>query len=167
MQSFTSANTSINSKKLPAVYRKAAITSDIVMDYGCGRYTELIRSALPAGIRYLPYDPYNQSGKVNAETMQAIDQAITAGAPVDVVCSNVLNVIDSDDEIRRIARRIESIIYATRGKAFITVYEGNRSGNGRQSGPDQYQRNEPLKAYARFFRKPEIRNGMLIIRGDR
>ena len=83
--------------------------------------------------------------------------------PVDVICSNVLNVIDDDDEIQKIARHIEQITTASGGRAFITVYEGNRSGIGKQTGPDQFQRNAPLRSYLRFFRNATIHNGMIIV----
>ena len=37
MQTYTSANTSINSAKLPKVYSAVEMTG-LVLDYGCGRY---------------------------------------------------------------------------------------------------------------------------------
>ena len=88
--------------------------------------------------------------------------------PVDVVCSNVLNVIDSEYEIETIAQNIMNIVTATNGFGFITVYEGDKSGIGKQTGKDQYQRNEPLKNYLKYFRghikvRASIRNGMIFL----
>lgn len=163
-QTFTSSATSINSTKLPAVFRKAPLRADYVLDYGCGRYTDHIRSAL-AGKVYLPYDPYNQPDGVNVRTMDAVCRASMEGEQIDVVCSNVLNVIDDDDTVRFIADQVERIVERTRGTAYVTVYEGNRSGIGRQTGADQYQRNEPLRAYLRFFRNATVRNGMIVVKG--
>ena len=163
-QTFTSSATSINSTKLPAVYRKAKLSAHSVLDYGCGKYTEHIRSAL-AGKQYLPYDPYNQPEPVNNTSMFIVRCAMNTGIPVDVVCSNVLNVINDEWTILTIADTIESIIEKTGGTAYITVYEGNRSGIGRQTGADQYQRNEPLRNYLRYFRNATIHNGMIIIKG--
>ena len=76
----------------------------------------------------------------------------------------MLNVIDSDTEVARIADRLQAIVWATGGIGYVTVYEGDHSGIGRKTGPDQYQRNEPLREYLRFFLRSEIRNGMIIIR---
>ena len=165
-QTFTSSATSINSTKLPAVFKKAPLSAGLVMDYGCGKYTDHIRDYVSNAHRvYLPYDPYNQPDDRNALTANYVINAMYARYPVDVVCSNVLNVIDDDDTVRKIARQIEEITTASGGTGYVTVYEGNRSGVGRQTGADQYQRNEPLRSYLRFFRNAEIRNGMLIVNG--
>lgn len=166
MQAFTSANTSVNRSKLPAVYGKASFTSSMVMDYGCGKYTDHIRSHVNAMHKaYLPYDPFNQSEQENASTATLVCNAMALHVPLDVVCSNVLNVIDSDDEVANICHNIEEIVTATGGTAFVTVYEGDRSCVGRQTGRDSFQRNEPLYWYIRFFRNATIKNGMIIIKG--
>ena len=83
--------------------------------------------------------------------------------PVDVVCSNVLNVIDDDAEVQKIAHHLEEIALTSGGHGFVTVYEGDRSGTGRRTGSDSYQRNEPLRNYLRFFRHAVMRNGMIVI----
>lgn len=163
-QTYTSAGTSINASRLPAVYRKAALSSPIVLDYGCGKYTDHIREAVAAqGKMLYLYDPYNQPGAVNRHTMNVVRWASVRRCPVDVVCSNVLNVIDDDGTVRFIADQIETICSDTGGTAYITVYEGDRSGTGRRTGPDQYQRNEPLRNYLRFFRNASVRNGMIVV----
>lgn len=150
-QNFTSAATSINRDRLPAVYGRIRLeTGDHVLDYGCGRYTDHIRAALPTA-DYMPYDPYNQPSTVNLATTRRVNYLRGIHEPVTVVCSNVLNVIDGDAEIRDICRNIAAIVRTTGGKAYITVYEGDRSGNGRQTGPDQYQRNQRLSEYLRFI----------------
>lgn len=162
-QRFTSASTSINATRLPAVYKRQDVRqSDTLLDYGCGRYTAHIKAALP-NTTYLAYDPYNQPDEVNSHTLSAVLKAMETHSRVNVVCSNVLNVIDSDDVVRSIADRIQAVIRATGGTAFITVYEGNRSGIGKQTGSDQYQRNEPLRNYLRFFRNAKIETGTIVI----
>ena len=162
MQTYTSAGTSINSARLPAVFGKIRPRSgEIVLDYGCGKYTEHIRSAIPEAV-YMPYDPYNQPDSVNMDSLQTVADAIRSGCPVTVVCSNVLNVIDSDEEVMNIAGWILYITKHTGGTAYITVYEGNRSGSGRQTGPDQYQRNQPLREYLKYFPGAQIRSGMIV-----
>lgn len=166
MQTFTSSATSINRSKLPAVYRKASLsrTTPFVVDFGCGKYTDHIRSALAEQHKELyPYDPYNQPDAVNIHTMDFVRWACDRHCEIDIVCSNVLNVIDSDGEVSRICYGIERVVEATGGTAYITVYEGDRSGVGRQTGVDQYQRNEPLRDYLRFFHNAVIRHGMIVI----
>lgn len=165
-QNYTSAATSINKNKLPAIYSRVSIPAgSIVLDYGCGRYTDHIRKHL-SGSEYLPYDPFNQPQAVNHDSVMKINTARIIGEPVTVICSNVLNVIDGESEIRDILRNIAAIIRATGGKAYITVYEGDRTGNGKQTGPDQYQRNECLSKYLKFVPdmvKARISRNMIIL----
>lgn len=168
MQTFTSSATSINRSKLPAVYRKTTLsrTTPFVVDYGCGKYIDHIQSFLDGlGKVLYPYDPFNQPDAVNIHTIDFIRWASRTRNEIDIVCSNVLNVIDSDGEVSRICHYIEQIVNDTGGTAYITVYEGNRSGVGRQTGRDQYQRNEPLREYLRFFHGATIKNGMIIVKG--
>ena len=163
-QTYTSAGTSINSRHLPAVYGKTRFTAPFVLDIGCGRYTEHIEEALRLqGRGFLPYDPYNQPDAVTNETLYRLMVCIRSGIPVDVVCSNVLNVIDDEATIWDTTGWIQRIVQATGGTAYITVYEGDRSGIGRQTGPDQYQRNTKLRDYLRFFPEAVIRNGRIVV----
>ena len=164
-QTFTSSATSINRSRLPAVFSKAQFPHKLVMDYGCGKYVDHIREhVLSLHKTYLPYDPYNQDDDRNAATATLVCNAMCLHYPVDVVCSNVLNVIDDDDTVRKIVRHLVEITTRSGGIGYVTVYEGDRSGTGRQTGTDQYQRNEPLRSYLRFFPDTaKIRNGMIII----
>ena len=161
-QNHTSAATSINSTKLPRVYNLATFApGEIVLDYGCGRYTDHIRAALPAGVEYLPYDPYNQPQAVNYSSTLAVDAARRDGHPVTVVCSNVLNVIDNAAVVQEIATQIESIARRTGGRYLVTIYEGNRTGEGRETGRDQWQRNERAADYLKYFTSAQIRRGVI------
>jgi len=166
MQNFTSSATSINRSKLPAVYGKATLTAPLVFDYGCGKYTDHIKEHVKADHHvYLPYDPYNQPDDVNKFSVTMVINAMHVRFPVDVICSNVLNVIDSDSEVSRICHHIEEIATTTGGTGYVTVYDGDRSCVGRQTGRDQYQRNAPLSDYLRFFHNATIKNNMIIIKG--
>lgn len=108
MQTFTSSATSINRTKLPAVYRKANLSAGLVFDYGCGKYTDHIEAYVKAPHRvYLPYDPYNQPDDVNQFSVTLVINAMHVHYPVDVICSNVLNVIDDTTTIRKIASTSE------------------------------------------------------------
>lgn len=168
-QTYTSASTSINRTKLPAVYKKAHFLSKNILDYGCGQYTKHIEEHVKSLNKiYLPYDPYNQSIDEAISTREKLDLLLANNCPVDVVCSNVLNVIDDEEEIQRIANVIMDIIMRTGGFGFVTVYDGNKTGVGRVTGKDQYQRNEPLKSYLKYFSghikvRASIRNGMIFL----
>ena len=168
-QTYTSRETSINRKKLPAVYGKAELNARNVFDYGCGRYTEHIREHVESlGKCYFPYDPYNVNPLDNWRSDESVTLLLKNGVAVDVICSNVLNVIDDEEEIRYITDGISNVVRKGGGTAYFTVYEGDRSGVGRATGEDQYQRNERLKDYLRFFTSKEVcakvHNGMIIVR---
>lgn len=163
-QKYTSAGTSVNSRHLPAVYKRAVFTAPFVLDYGCGKYTAHIAEHLHGQGRALfPFDPYNQPEEVNTRTQERTRECVRHRIPVDIVCSNVLNVIDDDYVVRSIVHFITTLVAATGGTAYFTVYEGDRSGIGRKTGKDQYQRNQPLDYYVRFFDRGRVQNGMIIV----
>lgn len=161
-QKFTSADTSINRNKLPAIYRKLqkrGILQGIILDFGCGKYTSHIAEyCAENGADYHGVDKYNQTADKNLEE---IVYCATHGTDA-VICSNVLNVIDSDEEINLILKLLPSF-----ARTYITVYEGDKTGKGKQTGPDQYQRNEPLKSYVERAKKLGLnataRNGIIEI----
>lgn len=161
-QTYSSARTSINSTRLPAVYGKATLCGRYVFDIGCGRYTDHIRKFLGDRV-YLAFDPFNQPKEINDESMTLVKLAMASHLPMTVICSNVLNVIDNETVIADIAKLIDDVVEATGGVGYVTVYEGNGSSVGRQTGLDQYQRNAPLRQYLRFFRNATIKNGMIVV----
>lgn len=163
-QRFTSRETSINKTKLPAIYRKLGKKiSGVVLDYGCGRYVDHIREHLEnMGCIAYCYDPYNLPREENLKAWKRHK----VGAYDTVICSNVLNVIDSDWEVNNVLHRL-----AFWGKhVYITVYEGDKSGRGRQTGKDQYQRNEKAAAYLDRIRGlgywVEMKNGVIHMRRE-
>ena len=143
-QSVTSANTSINSKRLPAIYGKIHLNEgDRVLDYGCGRYTEhLFSYCLENHAEMFPFDPFNIPEWKNRETREKLEnRPATVG-----IMSNVLNVIDSDEAIR--AAIIDALSLIS-GKLYITVYEGDKTGHGKYTSNDSFQRNRKRKTFVR------------------
>lgn len=144
-QKFTSAGTSINSRNLPRAFRRFAPLGR-VLDYGCGRFWHNTESyCLDRGATaYFPFDPYNCSEGVSRETLESIDDINTA------YCCNVLNVIAEDDIIMDIIQFVCSRL-AIGGCAIFQIYEGNKSGIGRETKKDCYQRNLKSEEYLPFF----------------
>lgn len=154
-QTYTSANTSINKNKLPAIYNKIdweQYSYMSVLDIGCGKYTNHIEELMKShNNSYCGYDPYN---KPNSQ----LDYCLIG------ICSNVLNVIDSEDAIIEV---VEQLAKYTR-QSFITVYEGDKSGIGKVTKNDCYQRNQKLDWYLQLILNKtdyyaEIKNGMIIM----
>ena len=162
-QNYTSKDTSINKGKLPAIYRKLGnkIQGKRVLDYGCGRYVDHIEEHLNS-IHCTPYfyDPYNRAEEENYKWVSM------CGFQCDdvAICSNVLNVIDDEKTIIEIIH----VLGFFAKDAYITVYEGDKSGKGRQTGKDQWQRNEKATAYLERIQEAgywaELKNGVIHMR---
>lgn len=147
-QNYTSADTSINNVKLPAAITKyPPEIGESVCDYGCGKYTEHIRAQLSDTVcEYFPFDPYNQTTTVNNAARR---YGCTFGYNRIYMC-NVLNVIDSEDAIKDALHRAFAWLNVG-GKLIIQIYEGNKSGVGRVTKNDCYQRNEKTAVYIKYF----------------
>ena len=130
-QKYTSANTSINSTKLPAIYKMVAPTikdTETVIDYGCGKYFD----SYHLQENFNGYDPYNRP---DAEMLtRKYDIAL---------CSNVLNVIMEREQRIDLLNKLKDLAK----KTFITIYEGNGSGNGKVTKDDCYQLNRKRGDY--------------------
>lgn len=137
MQNHTSRNTSVNSKRLPAIFRKIAWQPLMsVLDYGCGKHPQLAESFFKKyypHIRYTPYDPYQQiGGKEEAQI---------------ALLSNVINVIDDEQTICEVIKDCLRLCPAVA----ITVYEGDKSGIGRVTRRDCWQWNRTVKDWYDFL----------------
>lgn len=146
-QRYTSAATSINSKRMPAIYKKVDIDKGLILDYGCGRFFDSY--GLPKNVH--GYDKYNRPN--TEELNMKYDK---------VLCSNVLNVIAEREirlEVLEDLKRLGNTVY-------ITVYEGNKTGIGAETKSDCYQLNRTLQSYlsevAEVFGRVTVRNGMII-----
>ena len=130
-QKYTSANTSINSTKLPRIYKliSTRINNDVkVIDYGCGKFFDNYN--LPDN--YVGYDPYNRPD----------DEVLKAKYDV-ALCSNVLNVIMEPEIRTSLLNELKDLARTV----FITVYEGDKSGEGKVSKEDCFQLNRKRKDY--------------------
>lgn len=131
MQQYTSMNTSINSTKMPKIYTLVNGLIDgnaSVIDYGCGKYFDNYNPPFEC----VGYDPYNRP---KAELLDnKYDYAI---------CSNVLNVIKEPTERRKVLETLMNLAATT----YITVYEGDGTGKGRETKADCYQLNRKRGDY--------------------
>lgn len=146
MQTITSKNTS--RVQIPGLHKtpiaKAACMNSHVLDYGAGLSHELAREQVlqNGAISYEWYDPYWNSNAGNGH-------ALLSG-PYDVVlCANVLNVINDDESMyQAVYQMLAHVRHDEQGNGvvLITVYEGDKSGQGRITR-DGYQRNLRASAY--------------------
>lgn len=142
-QEFSSAATSINSTKLPAIYNMVNFRpGDVVVDFGGGKFDNAVNYLKDKGVTLLVYDPYNRSAEHNKEVLRILKEHGGADAAVN---SNVLNVIKEPEAREAVLRNIKKI--TKRGAPiYITVYEGKGDG---AEGPtkSEYQLNRKTGDY--------------------
>jgi len=170
MSTITSANTSINKTKAPAIVKLVEKVNGFhdgqhVFDFGCGKYPETTKAAILDNydLIYAGFDPYNRTSNENSRASFLIPMQ---HANV-VLCSNVLNVIQKSGD-----RRVSLVLMRNRlqkgGILYLTVYEGNKSGKGKKTKEDCWQENRPTQDYVQeienVFGKGNVtRKGKLII----
>ena len=126
-QKYTSANTSINSNKLPAIFRLVSFhKGDINLDIGGGKFDNAAEELAKQGVTNLVYDPYNRSHSHNQSVLNTVRQN---GGADSVTCSNVLNVIAEEDARLAVIQNCYNFLKPGH-YAYFTVYEGNKSGEG-------------------------------------
>lgn len=142
-QEYDSAATSINSNKLPAIYKMINLEPGMVaVDFGGGKFDNAVEYIKDKGATLVVYDPYNRSAEHNKEVLRILHENGGADAAIN---SNVLNVIKEPEARKNV---LENIARITKPGApiYITVYEGK--GNG-QEGPTKsgYQLNRKTADY--------------------
>ena len=152
-QKYTSASTSINKSKLPKGYTTVGkhfgwTKGTTHLDIGGGRFDNAIEHLATHGVNAHVYDPYNRSEEHNTNALAKAGN----GQADTVSLFNVLNVID-DPEHHTSALQLAHSSLKPKGKLFVGVYEGDKSGKGKQTGKDSYQRNEKIDAYLPTIQK--------------
>lgn len=166
MQEYKSANTSINSTKVPAIFRKLPWSqagkylkrSYRNVDIGGGKYDTATEYLKPFGVKNMIFDPFNRDFNHNIRVILEVGYEPADSATL----SNLLNVL------KERSKRIEALKRAKRWAkvTFITVYEGNKSGIGKATKRGCWQENRRLADYLsevqEVFQNVEIRNGVII-----
>lgn len=161
-QKYTSAKTSINSSKLPAIFNMINLQPGTInLDFGGGKFDNVAEYLADKDITNLVYDPYNRSSEHNKEV---IAQVKANGGADSATISNVLNVI-AEEAARNIV--LNNVYRLTKPDAtiYITVYEGDSSGNPGET-KSGYQLNRKTADYMEEIEKvfPNVvRKGKLII----
>lgn len=163
-QEFTSANTSINSARLPAIFNMSGVhfnPDTINLDYGGGKFDNATGELASKGVTNLVYDPYNRSASHNSEVIKTIKEH---GGADTATCSNVLNVIKEPAARTVVIKNIYKLLKPD-GVVYFTVYEGTGKGD---EGPTKsgYQLNRKTGEYVDEIMDvfPSVkRHGKLII----
>lgn len=161
-QEFDSAATSINSSKLPAIYKMVKFNpGDVVIDFGGGRFDNAVEYIKDKGSTLVVYDPYNRSAEHNEQVLATLEENGGADAAVN---SNVLNVIKEPEARKAVLENIKKLLKPG-APVYITVYEGRGDGI---EGPTKsgYQLNRKTEGYLEEVQEvfPDAkRKGKLII----
>lgn len=149
-QQYSSAATSINSSKLPALFSMVDFKEgSINLDYGGGRFDNVAEYLKDKyGATNLVYDKYNRSAQHNKEVLEQVHK--TGGADT-VTLSNVLNVIAEASERLAVLRNCKRFLKSG-GTCYITVYEGSGKGEGAPT-KSGYQLNSKTKDYEDEIKK--------------
>ena len=161
-QEYTSANTSINSTKLPAIFSMVRFEPETInLDYGGGKFDNATAALEGKGVTNLVYDPYNRSSGHNKDVIDTIRKN---GGADTATCSNVLNVIKEPAARTVVIKNIYKLLKPN-GVAYFTVYEGTGKGD---EGPTKagYQLNKKTADYVEEISSvfPSVsRRGKLIV----
>lgn len=143
-QEFTSAKTSINSGKLPAIFRLVKFTPDTInLDYGGGKFdnaAEYLKNEF--NVTNLVYDPFNRTKEHNNSTIKQIRKN---GGADSATLSNVLNVIKEPEIRLEVLNNIKSLLKPG-ANLYITVYEGTGKGDSGET-KSGYQLNRKTADY--------------------
>lgn len=151
-QEHTSAETSINQVSGGI---KHAVKSGLIkpkslnVDVGGGKYDagkEHVESSVEHS-EFHVHDPFNRSEEHNTKV-----KTRASGNSDYVGLHNVLNVIKEPEERTKALQNVKSFMKPKTGIAHITVYEGDKSGNGRISKPNKgkgssWQEHRPTSSY--------------------
>lgn len=152
-QEFTSAETSINSSKLPTGYstvhkRMGWKKGTTHIDIGGGKFDNGVKFLENLGVEAHVYDPYNRTPEHNERVMGTVGKKGADTASL----FNVLNVI-KEPEHRHEALKTAHKSLKPGGRLFVSIYEGDRSGKGKKTKKNSWQNNAPTKAYLDDVRK--------------
>lgn len=163
-QEFGSAGTSLN--QVARAFRVIGERGDwkegtTNVDIGGGRFdkaSEYLKDTY--GVENLVFDPFNR----DAESNRKIAEMVRDNKVDTVTCNNVLNVIKEKESRANVILQAAKAIKED-GTAYFSVYEGNKSGEGKQSKDDCWQNNRPTKDYVseveEYFEDVALKNGVI------
>lgn len=159
-QEITSAKTSI--KQVAGLFKdKNAKFDKTNIDVGGGRFNLVTDYLAERGTKNMVFDPYNRGVDENTATLRYLQNG---GRTDTATCANVLNVIREPDARANVILEVAKCI-RDGGTAYFTVYEGDGSGEGRQTSSG-WQNNRKTADYVseigRYFDDVQ-RKGKLII----
>ena len=163
-QAITSADTSINSAKLPAAFTQltkegAFKKGSVNIDIGGGRFNNADELLQKSDATNLVYDPFNRTKAHNAN----IVDAVSGGNADTATINNVLNVIEDEANQLKVLNQAKDAVKKD-GEVFISVYQGKGDGVGKVTSKG-YQQNKKsadyLELVKQVFPDAKLKNGII------
>lgn len=152
-QKYSSANTSIN--KVGRLYKVFCHKppDGRILDFGAGKYRKGTIFLQSKGFDVDSYEP-------------SLHDNLPSGKYNTILISNVFNVIAEDEIVIDILKTCKELLESD-GRVLITVYEGDKSGKGKPSKEDCYQRNARTAEYvglvSKVFDNVKIKQNIIIL----
>ena len=158
-QAISSANTSINSKRLPAVFSKVDFQPGTInLDIGGGKFDNVAEHLALQDVANYVMDPYNRTEEHNNRIFELIRYM---GGADTITISNVLNVI-AEEPVRAVVLHTAYDLLSISGTLYITIYKAPKTGitkAGYQLGRDL---REYLEEVREIFPNAVVRGSMIV-----
>lgn len=158
-QEFSSAETSINGKQLPATFNRVEWEEGTTnADIGGGKYDNATAHLETKGVKNIIIDPFNRSPEHNEDAINQVRGGQTDTATV----SNVLNVIKEESARAKVIAQAADAIKQD-GTAYFKIYNAAGDKAGPTQGGKSWQNRRAAQTYM-----PEIEKsfGTVTRRGD-
>ncbi len=158
-QEFSSAETSINGKQLPATFNRVEWEEGTTnADIGGGKYDNATAHLETKGVKNIIIDPFNRSPAHNEDAINQVRGGQTDTATV----SNVLNVIKEESARAKVIAQAADAIKQD-GTAYFKIYNAAGDKAGPTQGGKSWQNRRAAQTYM-----PEIEKsfGTVTRRGD-
>lgn len=140
MQNITSKNTALN--QVASTFKAFNFDNCLVLDYGCGKgMSKEFCEKTYNNCKVFLYDPYHGFDETNN-----FFESCSQNTKNIITCNNVLNVLQ-DDILKSVITHIAMLADYYLTDVIFKIYEGNKTGNGKITKNDCYQRNEKTENY--------------------
>ena len=145
MQNIASKNTALN--QVASTFKAFNFDDCLVLDYGCGKgMSKEFCEKTYNNCKVFLYDPFHNFDELDSFLRQCKE----AKKKNIITCNNVLNVLQND-ALRSVISDVVINAYYYCTDIIFKIYEGNRSGIGRVTKYDCFQRNEKTEIYVSFI----------------
>lgn len=144
----TSKATALNQVASTFTNRKFDFDDSLILDFGCGKgKSKSFCEKEFTNCTVCLYDPYHKFYEIE----KFVNADKTAYKNIVITCNNVLNVL-TDNTLLEVLAQIKKIAELTHtNKIIFKIYEGDKSGKGKITKNDCYQRNEKTENYVQMI----------------